>query len=48
MARVLHDGEEAKTLEFNYRTGFDEMWDDARLKEKYGYETVYGDRETPW
>lgn len=47
VARVLHDGAGVKTLVFNYRTGFNDVWDDVELKEEYRYETIYGDGETP-
>ena len=47
VARVLHDGAGVKTLVFNYRTGFNDVWDDADLKDDYKYEAVYGDGETP-
>lgn len=47
VARVVRDAEGVRTLVFNYRTGFNEMWDDADLKDEHGYETVYGDGETP-
>jgi hypothetical protein len=47
VARVLHDGKGAKTLVFNYRTGFNDVWDDEALMEEFGYEAVYGDGESP-
>lgn len=47
VARVLHDGKGAKTLVFNYRTGFNDVWDDEDLMEEFGYEAVYGDGESP-
>lgn len=47
VARVLHDGKGVKTLVFNYRTGFNDVWDEAELMEEYGYEVVYGDGESP-
>lgn len=47
VARVLHDGAGVETLVFNYRTGFNDVWDDADLKSDYGYDVVYGDGEAP-
>jgi beta-lactamase superfamily II metal-dependent hydrolase len=47
VARVLHDGNEVKTLVFNYKTQFNDLWDDAELKEEHGYDTVYGDGDAP-
>lgn len=47
VARVLHDAARVKTLVFNYRTPFNDLWDDAELKAEHGYETIYGDGETP-
>jgi beta-lactamase superfamily II metal-dependent hydrolase len=38
---VVHGGE--PILCFNYRTGKSAAWDDAGLKQDYGYQTVYGD-----
>jgi hypothetical protein len=34
------------TLHFNYRTAFNEMWDDEALKEELSYDTVYNESET--
>lgn len=47
VARVLHDGENVKTLIFNYRTGFNDVWDDEDLMEEFGYEVIYGNGESP-
>lgn len=47
VARVLHDGKGAKALVFNYRTSFNDLWDDEALMAEFGYETVYGDGESP-
>jgi beta-lactamase superfamily II metal-dependent hydrolase len=47
VARVLHDAEAVKTLVFNYRTEFNNVWDDDELREEHGYETVYGDGVSP-
>lgn len=41
IARVLVHGGREKTLHFNYRTEFNDMWDDAELKRRHGYETRY-------
>lgn len=46
VARVLHHVKGAKTLVFNYKTPFNDMWDDAELKEEHQYTAVYGDGET--
>jgi hypothetical protein len=46
VARVLHHVAGAKTLVFNYKTSFNDMWDDAELKAEHEYSTVYGDGET--
>ncbi len=43
VARVLHYGSGVKTLVFNYRTRFNQVWDDVDLMGKYGYEAIYGD-----
>lgn len=48
VARVLYDGAGVKTLVFNYRTGFNDAWDDGDLKDDYNnYDVVYGDGEAP-
>jgi beta-lactamase superfamily II metal-dependent hydrolase len=47
VARVLHDGNGAETLIFNYRTAFNDVWDDPYLKLDHGYDTVYGDGRLP-
>ena len=47
VARVLHDGAGVRSLVFNYRTRFNEMWNDDTLKEEHGYDTVYGDGRQP-
>ncbi len=44
---MLHDGKGAKTLIFNYRTSFNDVWDDEDLIEEFGYEVVYGDGHSP-
>jgi hypothetical protein len=43
VARVLHDSPGAKTLIFNYRTQYNEIWDDAELMAAHDYGVVYGD-----
>ena len=43
IARVLHGSPGEKTIYFNYRTPFNEMWDDTHLQATHGYQTVYGD-----
>lgn len=47
VARVLHYGKGVRKLIFNYRTRFNEMWDDEALKDEHGYKTVYGDGDHP-
>lgn len=48
VARVLYYGKPAnKKLFFNYRTQFNELWDDAELTEDHGYTTEYGDGTSP-
>lgn len=47
VARVLHGSAGKKELLFNYRTKFNEMWDDATLMEGHGYTAVYGDGVKP-
>jgi beta-lactamase superfamily II metal-dependent hydrolase len=47
VARVLHDGKDVKTLIFNYRTSFNDVWDDKDLMEEFEYEVVYGDGHSP-
>ncbi|MBB5448359.1 MULTISPECIES: hypothetical protein [unclassified Paraburkholderia] len=47
VARVLHDGKDVRTLIFNYRTTFNDVWDDEDLIEEFGYEVVYGDGHSP-
>lgn len=47
VARVLHDGDGATRLVFNYRTGFNDVWDDEDLTEEFGYEALYGDGGAP-
>lgn len=46
VARVLHDGKDVKTLIFNYRTGFNDVWDDQDLMEEFGYDVTYGDGQS--
>jgi beta-lactamase superfamily II metal-dependent hydrolase len=41
IARVIKYGEKNQTLLFNYRTGFNDMWDNELLKAKYDYATHY-------
>lgn len=47
VARVLVDGKDVETLVFNYSTRFNEDWKDQDLKDEFGYDTVYGDGESP-
>lgn len=41
IARVLVHGGREKVLHFNYRTEFNEMWDDPALRRRHGYVTRY-------
>jgi hypothetical protein len=45
IARILVHGRASEdrviTLVFNYRTEFTQIWDDAKLKQRYRYETVF-------
>lgn len=43
VARVLRYGQGLKTLIFNYRTDFNDMWADSGLIDEYGYDVIYGD-----
>lgn len=43
IARILKYGGDAKTIVFNYRTEFTEVWDEPTLREEYGYDVVYGE-----
>ncbi len=43
VARVVK-GAPGATLLFNYRSNFTEVWDDAGMKAKHGYEAVYPER----
>lgn len=45
VAQIIKLQKGSKKLYFNYRTVFNEMWDDILLKEKYNYETIYGSTE---
>jgi len=43
IARVLHGTPGQKTIYFNYRTQFNDMWDDEQLQADHEYLAVYGD-----
>lgn len=43
IARVLKHGGEQKELIFNYRTQYNEVWDESSLQERYGYTTTFGE-----
>jgi len=45
IAQIIKLQPGSKRLYFNYNTAFNEMWDDFLLKEKYDYETFYGDNQ---
>ena len=41
MARVIKYGGRNIHLHFNYRSRFNEIWDESTLKQNHGYETFY-------
>jgi beta-lactamase superfamily II metal-dependent hydrolase len=43
IAKLLKHAERPLAIYFNYRTVFNEIWDDKELKEKYGYSTNFGE-----
>lgn len=47
VARVLHFCPGHKSLIFNYRTEYNEAWDDAGLMQAHDYDVTYGDGATP-
>jgi beta-lactamase superfamily II metal-dependent hydrolase len=47
VARVLHDSDGLERLVFNYKTSFNDVWDDADLKQEHGYDTCYGNGKSP-
>lgn len=47
VARVLQYGYGTKTLVFNYRTKFNDMWDNYELMDEFEYKVVYGDGGSP-
>lgn len=46
VARLLHGSSKPKLI-FNYKTKYNDAWDNDSLKQKYRYETVYGDGKSP-
>jgi hypothetical protein len=44
IARLMKYGGKGATFFFNYRTKYTEVWDSAVWKAKYGYRTVYSDK----
>lgn len=44
LARVVRSAKGNPELVFNYRTAFNSMWDGAKVRERYGYTTVYSQR----
>jgi hypothetical protein len=46
LARILKSGGADKTLAFNYRSKFTEIWDQPALKTRYRYRTIYPDRKS--
>ena len=47
IARIIVRGGEP-VLCFNYRSDENKIWDDAKLQEQHGYQTVYGDEAVRW
>jgi len=43
VARVIKYGGKKIELLFNYRTEFNEVWDNDKLKDKYGYKATYAE-----
>jgi hypothetical protein len=41
IARIVLAGPRDKKLVFNYRSDFNAVWDDGRLKARYGYKTCF-------
>lgn len=41
IARVIKTAGKKTKLYFNYRTKYNEIWDDDLLKDEYGYETIF-------
>jgi metallo-beta-lactamase superfamily protein len=46
VARVILKGGPDPVLLFNYLTDVNAVWDDPRLRRKFGYQTVYPERDT--
>jgi hypothetical protein len=44
IGRIIKHGGASPGVFFNYRCKRTKMWDDDRLRTKYGYTTEYGDR----
>jgi hypothetical protein len=42
----MADPDRQKQLVFNYRTRFNEAWDDALLKDAYSYATEYPEQDS--
>jgi hypothetical protein len=47
IARILVKNPERSTLVFNYKTRFNELWDNANLKRDHSYDAVFGDGAKP-
>ncbi|MGY2932032.1 hypothetical protein ACVWZ6_001634 [Bradyrhizobium sp. GM6.1] len=47
IARVLYGKSAAATLVFNYKTEFNDVWENRNLKRTYSYETIFGDGKGP-
>lgn len=46
VAKIIVSSGSGRALAFNYRTHLTEIWDDRRLKEEFGYETLYPDENS--
>lgn len=46
VARVLRYGQGVKKLVFNYRTAFNDLWNEPDLIEEFAYEAIYGDGQS--
>jgi hypothetical protein len=43
IARIIKHGGERPTIYFNYRSDYNQLWEDERLRDRYQYDTVYPD-----
>ena len=45
LARIINSGGDRPRLFFNYRSEENGVWNDAGLRERHGYETLYPEQE---